>query len=95
MSLIGGSTDYRRTDSPKRRQTMFSWMTGLPYSYYETEERTYEWATDSLGYTGSLINPDGLSGTWVCLQHGDHVPRGKPHGQYIEVWQQIGSTIYL
>ena len=41
MALLIGSSDYVRTDSPTRRNTLFSWMTGLPYAYYETFERTY------------------------------------------------------
>jgi len=93
MSIIGTSTNYKKIEDPVKRYNHFSWVTGNIDWYREDSELTYEWPTDSDGYSGAVINPESLAGKWACIFHGNVTPYGKPHGVYKEVWQLAGSKV--
>jgi hypothetical protein len=99
MALIGGSTNWTKTENPVKRRLFWRWSTSclVPYAYIEEQSIRYEWETDFDGYSSTTLNPESLAATngWACEWYGGQKQHAKLHGTYLEVYVKRGGFTLL
>jgi hypothetical protein len=99
MAIIGGNTNFTKTENPVQHRNHWRWgPAGLVvYAYTPEQCISYEWETDAAGYAGGLINPDTLSAGagWAPEWYGEQRTHGKLHGRYIEKYVWRGTFTLL